>query len=131
MMTDPVADFLSRIRNAVSAKHAQVKVRSSKVSKALALILKQEGFIADCHELTGDDKYKMNVTLRYDFDGAPVISGLKRVSKPGLRVYKGASELPKVRNGNGLAIVSTPKGMMTADAAREHKHGGEVLCTVW
>lgn len=131
MMTDPIADFLARIRNAHLAKQATVKVRSSKISRKLAEILQREGFIGGMEPLSGSDEHMLRLDLRYDFDSSPIIDGLKRVSKPGSRVYKSATELPVVRSGMGIAIVSTSKGIMTSDEAKKAKVGGEVMCSVW
>lgn len=131
-MTDPIADFLARIRNANLAKHATVKVRSSKVSRKLAEILQREGFIGGFELLAGADEHMLRLGLRYDdADSSPIIDGLKRISKPGLRVYRKACELPVVRNGMGIAIVSTSKGIMTGAEAKTAQVGGEVICSIW
>lgn len=131
MMTDPIADFLTRIRNALLMKHEEVVCPSSKMKLRIAQILKEEGYVADV-ELENDDKQGvLHVKLKYDQDGLPVIEGLRRVSRPGLRNYKGAKDLPKVRGGIGMAVVSTSQGVMTDHEARRKNVGGEVLCYVW
>lgn len=128
-MTDPIADMLTRIRNALSAQKAQVSMPSSKQKKAIAQVLKDEGYIGDFAEAEVDGKPTLNVTLKY-YQGKAVIDSIKRVSRPGLRIYKGKDELPKVMGGLGVAIVSTSAGVMTDRAARKAGHGGEVLCYV-
>lgn len=128
-MTDPIADMLTRIRNALSAQKAQVSMPASKQKKAIAQVLKDEGYIGDFTEAEVDGKPTLNVTLKYYQDKA-VIDSIKRVSRPGLRIYKGKDELPKVMGGLGVAIVSTSAGVMTDRAARKAGHGGEVLCYV-
>jgi small subunit ribosomal protein S8 len=129
-MTDPIADMLTRIRNGLSANKVEVKMPSSKVKKSVAQVLKDEGYIGDFAVQDIDGKPVLNVTLKY-YEGKPVIERMKRVSRPGLRVYKGKDELPKVMGGLGVAIVSTSAGVMTDRAARAAGHGGEVLCTVF
>lgn len=128
-MTDPIADMLTRIRNGVSANKMEVKIPSSKVKKSIAQVLKDEGYITDFSVQDIDGKPVLNVTLKY-YQGKPVIDSIKRVSRPGLRVYKGKDELPTVMAGLGIAIVSTSAGVMTDRAARKAGFGGEVLCTV-
>lgn len=125
MMTDPIADMFTRIRNGQSAALAAVKMPSSKLKVAIANLLKEEGYISD-FSVTTDAKPELKVTLKY-FEGKVVIETIKRVSRPGLRIYKGANELPKVLAGMGIAIVSTSKGLMTDRAARNAGLGGEVL----
>jgi len=125
MMTDPIADMFTRIRNGQSAAKTAVKMPSSKVKVALANLLKEEGYISD-FSVSGDAKPELTVELKY-FEGKEVIEVIKRVSRPGLRVYKGAQELPKVLAGMGIAIISTSKGLMTDRAARNAGLGGEVL----
>jgi len=127
-MTDPIADMLTRIRNGQSARKQQVTMPASTLKKAIAELLKAEGYIAD-YSVTSDVKATLTVTLKY-YQGKPVISQVKRVSKPGLRIYKPKDELPKVLGGLGIAIISTSKGLMTDRAARAAGHGGEVLCVV-
>ena len=125
MMTDPIADMFTRIRNGQSAAKTAVKMPSSKVKVALANLLKEEGYISE-FSVSGDAKPELTVELKY-FEGKEVIEVIKRVSRPGLRVYKGATELPKVLAGMGIAIISTSKGLMTDRAARNAGLGGEVL----
>jgi small subunit ribosomal protein S8 len=130
-VNDPIADMLTRIRNACMARHATVAMPASKMKVAIADILKQEGFIRDFELQEGDPADTIVITLKYTTDRRPVITGLKRVSKPGLRIYTGRADIPRVRGGLGLSILSTPKGVMAGhDAWREHV-GGEVLCYVW
>ena len=131
VLTDPIADFLTRIRNANMAKHDSVEIPASNIKKSLAEILKQEGFIRD-YEVTEDGKQGViKVTLKYGPNGERVISGLKRISKPGLRNYVSADNLPKVLNSLGIAIVSTSAGILTDKEAREKNVGGEVIAYVW
>ena len=130
-ITDPVADMLTRIRNANSAKHETVDVPASNLKKAIAQILLDEGYIKAFELVDNGNQGVLHITLKYMAKKAPVISGLKRVSKPGLRIYAGAEELPKVLKGLGIAIVSTSKGVMTDKKARELHIGGEVLAFVW
>ena len=130
-ITDPIADMLTRIRNANSAKHETVDVPVSNMKKAIADILLEEGYIKG-YEIIDDGKQGMiHITLKYGANKEKVISGLQRVSKPGLRVYAGRDELPRVLKGLGIAIVSTSKGIMTDKKARAEKIGGEVLAFVW
>ena len=125
MMTDPIADMFTRIRNGQSAAKTAVTMPSSKVKVAIANLLKEEGYISE-FSVSGDIKPELAVTLKY-FEGKEVIETIKRVSRPGLRVYKGSTELPKVLAGMGIAIVSTSKGLMTDRAARNAGLGGEIL----
>lgn len=130
-ITDPIADMLTRIRNANSAKHQTVDVPVSKMKTAIAEILKEEGYIKG-FEIVDDGKQGMiRITLKYGANKEKVISGIDRVSKPGLRVYAGAAELPRVLKGLGIAIISTSKGIMTDKKARALHIGGEVLAYVW
>ena len=129
-MTDPIADMLTRIRNALVVKHEEVEIPASNMKKEIARILLAEGYIKG-YELVGEKSETIKVTLKYGPKGEKVISGLKRISKPGLRVYAGSEELPKVLGGLGIAIISTPKGVMTDKEARKLRHGGEVLAYVW
>ena len=130
-ITDPIADMLTRIRNANSAKHETVDVPVSNMKKSIADILLEEGYIKS-YEIIDDGKQGMiHITLKYGANKEKVISGLQRVSKPGLRVYAGRDELPRVLKGLGIAIVSTSKGIMTDKKARAEKIGGEVLAFVW
>ena len=128
-MQDPVADLLARVKNAQQAGHVTATMPSSKLKVAIVRVLRDEGYL-DEFTVTDGVKPTLTVTLRYH-GGKPVIEDLKRVSRPGLRVYKGQGELPKVRNGFGVAIVSTASGVMTDRAARRAGLGGEVLCTVF
>ena len=130
-ITDAIADFLTRIRNANSAKHDTVDIPASNIKKAMAQILVDEGYVRH-YSVKEDGKQGMiTISLKYAEGRQPVIKGLKRVSKPGLRIYSGASELPKVMKGLGVAIVSTSKGIMTDRAARQENVGGEVLAFIW
>ena len=129
MMTDPIADMLTRIRNGQSAGKVSVSMPSSKLKASIASVLKDEGYIADFQVQEDGAKSVMNIDLKY-YEGRPVIEDLKRVSRPGLRIYKSKDELPKVRGGLGVAIVSTSKGVMSDRAARAAGQGGEVLCIV-
>ncbi|MDP1734353.1 MAG: 30S ribosomal protein S8 [Sulfuritalea sp.] len=128
-MTDPVADMLTRIRNAQMAEKQSVSMPSSKLKVAIAKVLKDEGYIDDFAIRENGAKPELDIALKY-YAGHPVIERIERVSKPGLRVYKGKDELPRVMNGLGVAIVSTPKGVMTDRRARAGNMGGEVLCIV-
>ena len=131
VMTDPIADMLTRIRNANSVYHDKVEIPGSKMKESLAVILKDEGFIKD-FEVIADDKQNMiRVALKYGSNREKVISGLKRISKPGLRVYAKKDQLPRVLGGLGIAIISTSKGLMTDKNARKDGLGGEVLAYVW
>ena len=130
-ITDPVADMLTRIRNANSAKHVTVDVPASNLKKAIAQILLDEGYIKAFQITDEGVQGNIHITLKYVGKKEKVISGLRRVSKPGLRVYAGAEELPKVLKGLGIAIISTSKGVMTDKAARAAHVGGEVLAFVW
>lgn len=130
-MTDTIADMLTRIRNALTAKHESVEIPTSQIKKEIAQILLSEGYI-NGFEVVGEGvDSKIVIDLKYGAKGEKVITGIKRVSKPGLRVYAGYEELPKVLGGMGIAIVSTPKGVMTDKKARQLHHGGEILAYVW
>lgn len=130
MVTDPIADMLTRIRNAITAKHEEVSFSASKEKLAIAKILESEGYITSC-EVVDNGKFKdIKVVLKYK-DGENAIQGLKRISKPGLRIYAGSDNLPKVISGLGIAIISTNKGIMTDAKARKANIGGEVLAYVW
>ena len=132
MMTDPIADFLSRIRNGTLARHKTVTCPSSKMKVRIANILKDEGYLIDVAEdKAAGGQGKLTLTLRYDDKNSPVIEGITRVSRPGLRHYANADQLPKVRGGLGMAIVSTSRGVMTDHQARKDRVGGEVICHVW
>jgi small subunit ribosomal protein S8 len=128
-MTDPVADMLTRIRNGQSAGKKYIKLPSSKLKVSIAKVLKEEGYISDFGTETIGNHIEMTIELKY-YKGQPVIENIKRVSRPGLRIYKSKDELPKVLGGLGIAIVSTSNGVMTDRAARAIGHGGEVICTV-
>ena len=130
-ITDPVADMLTRIRNASSAKHDTVDVPASNLKKAIAQILLEEGYIKSYEVVDNGNQGNIHITLKYLGKKQSAISGLKRVSKPGLRIYAGADEMPHVLKGLGIAIVSTSKGVMTDKKARELHIGGEVLAFVW
>ncbi len=128
-MSDPIADMLTRIRNGQAVGKVAVTMPSSKKKSAIAQLLKDEGYVADYAISAEDGKDFLRVDLKY-FQGQPVIEMVKRISRPGLRIYKGAQELPSVRNGLGIAIISTSKGLMTDRAARNAGHGGEVIAFV-
>ena len=130
-ITDPIADMLTRIRNANAAKHATVDIPASKMKKSIAQILLDEGYIKNYQLIDDGTQGIIRVALKYGPSKEKVITGLRRVSKPGLRVYAGADELPKVLRGLGIAIISTSKGIMTDRAARGQNVGGEVLAFVW
>lgn len=128
-MTDPIADMLTRIRNAQMAEKVAVSMPSSKLKVAIAKVLKDEGYIDDYAVRQNEGKSELDIALKY-YSGRPVIERIERISKPGLRVYRGKNDLPKVMNGLGIAIVSTPRGVMTDRGARAANTGGEVLCIV-
>jgi small subunit ribosomal protein S8 len=135
-VSDPIADMLTRIRNAVMAGHQTVSVPSSKLKTSIADILKQEGFIEGFEQVGNDNRPHKNILLKLKYVGErrsrkPVISGIERVSRPGRRVYASRSDIPWVRSGIGVAIISTPKGVMTGNRARQLGVGGEVLCKIW
>ena len=130
VMTDPIADMLTRIRNANAMKSEAVSMPSSKMKVAIAEILKEEGFIVD-YTVTGDVKKELSISLKYSADGIRVISDLKKISKPGLRIHAPADKLPRVLNGLGIAIISTSQGLMTDKKARKLGIGGEVIAYVW
>ena len=130
-ITDPVADMLTRIRNANTAKHESVDVPASNLKKAIAKILLDEGYIKNFQVVEDGTQGVIHISLKYNAGKEKVITGLRRVSKPGLRVYAGADELPRVLKGLGIAIISTSKGVMTDKAARANHVGGEVLAFVW
>lgn len=129
--TDPIADMLTRIRNANSARHITVDVPASKMKRAIAQILLEEGYIKSFENIEDDKQGIIKITLKYDENGKRVISGLKRISKPGLRIYAQCEELPKVLNGLGIALISTSKGIKTDKNARKDGVGGEVLAYIW
>lgn len=129
MMTDPIADMLTRIRNGLAAGKKEVTMPHSKQKQAIAKVLKDEGYIADYRQAEAEGKAVLTVELKY-FQGKPVIEKMRRVSRPGLRIYKSKNDLPRVMGGLGVAIISTSQGVMTDRAARKNGHGGEVLCYV-
>jgi len=131
VMTDPIADFLTRIRNANNARHTKVEIPASNLKKGMADILKSEGFVKDVEFVEDDKQGIVRVFLKYGQNNERVITGLKRISKPGLRVYVNAEEVPKVLNGLGIALVSTSEGVVTDKTARAKNIGGEVLAYVW
>lgn len=128
-MTDPISDMLTRIRNALGANKATVSMRASKLKVSVAKVLKDEGYINDCNVEGSGPAAQLVITLRY-YQGKPAIERMRRVSSPGLRIYRGKDKLPKVLGGLGIAVVSTSQGVMTDRAARKQGHGGEVLCYV-
>lgn len=131
MITDPISDFLTRIRNALMSRHETVSSPSSKMKIRIAEILKAEGYIADFSVEEKEHRKTISLVLKYDVDQVPVIESLRRISKPGLRIYRRAGDLPEVRGGVGMAVVSTSRGVMTDAEARQKNVGGEVLCYVW
>lgn len=131
MLTDPIADYLTRIRNANTAFHDTTEVPASGVKKAMSEILKEEGFIKNYEVVEDGNQGKIRIQLKYGKERTRVITGLRRISKPGLRVYVGKDEIPRVLNGLGIAIMSTSRGIMTDKQARKLGVGGEVICYVW
>ena len=130
-ITDPIADLLTRIRNASTAKHPSVDIPASNLKKAIANILLEEGYVKGVQVIADDKQGVIRIALKYTETRAPVISGIRRVSKPGLRIYTNCEDMPKVMKGLGTAIISTSKGVMTDKAARANNVGGEVLAFVW
>ena len=130
-MTDPVADMLTRVRNAVTARHEHVNIPASKMKAAIAQVLQDEGFIREFETFEEGPRRFIRIQLNYTAKKEPLLNGLKRVSRPGLRVYVQKREIPRVYNGLGIAILSTPKGIMTGQQAWRQRMGGEVLCYVW
>ena len=130
MVNDPIADMLTRIRNAQAAHHAQITLPHSRVNQNIAQILAAAGYLKQVTTTTKDNRQWLQVTLQY-FQGIPAITGIKRLSKPGRRLYQRSAKLPTVLSGQGLAIMSTSQGMMTAKAAKKQHLGGELICTVW
>ena len=130
-MTDPIADMLTRIRNANTVGHETVEIPASKMKKAIAEILKEEGYIADFEMIEDDKQGMIKVTMKYGANKERVICGIKKISKPGLKVYAKANEVPKVLGGLGIAIISTSKGIVSDKEARKLGVGGEVICYVW
>jgi small subunit ribosomal protein S8 len=131
IVTDPIADMLTRIRNAHMVRHDSVLIPASRLKLAIAKILKDEGFITDFEIMKGKPHRTINIKLRYMEDNKPAISGLKRISKPGLRVYAQKKEIPRVYGGLGISILSTSKGLRTGQQAWRQGSGGEILCYVW
>jgi small subunit ribosomal protein S8 len=130
-MTDPIADFLTRVRNAIGAGKKTVDIPASNIKKGIAEIMKNTHFISD-YSLIETDGVKKFISLKLKYnDGVSVIEGLKRISKPGIRTYKDSENIPRVRNGLGIAVISTSKGLMTDKQARAQKIGGEVICEIW
>ena len=129
-VTDPISDFLLRIRNASKAKKLRVEIPASKMKQGLAEILKKESFIHDYTIVEDNKQNVIKIQLKYR-DGSSAITGMKRISKPGLRIYKDATQLPRVYNGLGTAVISTSKGLMTDKEARSQSAGGEVICYIW
>ena len=129
-MTDPIADMLTRIRNAATARHTRVLISASRMKLSLARVLKEEGYIKDIEILKDNPQGTLRLTLRY-VDKKPVLTQLKRVSKPGLRVYTKRADIPRVRGGLGIAVLSTPNGLMTGSNAYKQGFGGEVICYIW
>ena len=129
--TDPIADMLTRIRNANNSKHKTVDIPASNMKKAIAKILFEEGYIKSFEEINDDVQGVIRITLKYNEKGARVIDGIKRISKPGLRVYASKDELPQVLNGLGIALISTSRGILTDKEARKEGLGGEVLAYIW
>lgn len=130
-ITDPIADMLTRIRNANTSKHQTVDVPASNMKRSIAQILADEGYIKSFEEIKDEKQGIIRITLKYDENGKRVISGLKRISKPGLRIYASKDELPQVLNGLGIALISTSKGIKTDKEARKENLGGEVLAYIW
>ena len=131
VMTDPIADMLTRIRNANMVRHEKLEVPASKIKKEIAELLKREGFIRDVEYIEDNKQGILRIFLKYGVNNERVITGLKRISKPGLRVYAKADEVPRVLNGLGIAILSTSKGVVTDKEARQTQTGGEILAYVW
>ncbi len=131
VVTDPIADMLTRIRNANSARHGQVDVPASKMKQAIARILKEEGFITDWHLVERAPQGVLRINLKYGPRKEHILSGIRRVSRPGLRIYAQRAGIPRVRGGLGVAILSTSQGIMTDRQARQRRLGGEVICYIW
>jgi small subunit ribosomal protein S8 len=131
VISDPIADLLTRIRNGLTARHAEVRIPHSRVKARIAEILVQEGYVEDVEIVAAGIQSEIRLRLKYTPSRDPVIQGLRRISKPGLRVYKGRQELPRVQGGLGIAVLSTSKGVMTDREARRQRVGGEILCEVW
>jgi small subunit ribosomal protein S8 len=130
-MTDPIADMLTRVRNALAARHPKVDVPASKLKAEIARILKEEGYIANFKVAEEDGKRTIKIYLKYSTDNEPVISKIERISRPGRRVYVGQKEIPRVLGGMGINILTTPRGVMTGRSAHRERVGGEILCEIW
>jgi small subunit ribosomal protein S8 len=130
-MTDPIADLLTRIRNGLHARKEQVDVPWSRVKQSLVEVIAAEGFLKECTVVEQEGRRAVRIWLKYDERNRPVITGIKRISRPSLRVYKRAGEIPTIRGGMGTSILSTPQGILTDREARKRNVGGEVVCTVW
>jgi len=130
-MTDPIADFLTRIRNATRAKHARVDIPASRIKGEIAKILREQGYVHDVKFVEDGKQGLLRVYLKYNEDSAPVIEGLQRVSKPGRRIYAKKGEIPRVLGGYGVVVLSTSQGILTGNEARQRGVGGEVLCQIW
>src|ERR1700684_3026851 len=131
MTTDPIADMLTRVRNAISARHPRVDVPASKLKAEIARILKEEGYIATFKVAEEGVIKRINIDLQYATDKSPVVTGIERVSRPGCRTYVGKTDIPRVQGGLGISILTTPRGVMTGRTARKEGVGGEILCRVW
>ncbi len=131
MTSDPIADMLTRVRNALTARHPKVDVPASKLKTEIARILKEEGYIANYKVAEEGVKKVIKIYLKYATDNSPVITGIERVSRPGCRNYSGMKEIPRVQGGLGISILTTPRGVMTGRTARKESVGGEILCRVW
>jgi len=130
-VTDPIADFLTRIRNGLRARHKTVEIPSSKLKLQIAQILREEGYIAGFRLMEEGARKRIEVRLKYGSNNEPIISNLQRISRPGRRVYVGSRQVPRVLGGMGINILTTPKGVMTGKSARQQHVGGEILCEVW
>ena len=130
-MTDPIADFLTRIRNALKSEKRWVDIPGSNLKKRIAFVLREENYISDFLFIADDEKESIRIFLKYDYNGKPVITGLERVSKPGCRIYVGADEIPRVLDGLGVAVLSTSKGVISNKTATKFNIGGELICNVW
>ena len=131
MYSDPIADMLTRIRNASAAKKGELALPFSKFKLSLAKLLEKEGFVSNVKEITGEKMKMLQMTLKYGPDGESIIAGIKRISKPGQRIYVPVDKLPRTNSGYGITVVSTPKGLLTDRQARKDRVGGEVVCQVW
>ena len=131
MMSDPISDFLTRIRNGLHAGHKAVSCPSSQIKEDIAGILQDQGYIHGYEVRTQEGRPKLFIELKYDQENAPIIEGIQRVSRPGLRIYRNVNDLPKIRAGMGCAVISTSRGVMTDVSARQQNVGGEVICKVW